>query len=150
MIQDFSIKMNNAPCDKVRLYVEETKGGFSGGTIASMLNMMKKSKIDKNMKKVIKDPYAFNILNRWQGNDDLGQRDIRWDSDINKWTGPFIMAMINTKIVRFSNEIMGIKYGKDFSYQEVMTFPRGKLNLIRAKIFRLGLGLFSYIQKIKF
>ena len=149
MIQDFSIKMNNAPCDKVRLYVEETKGGFSGGTIASMLNMMKKSKIDKNMKKVIKDPYAFNILNRWQGNDDLGQRDVRWDSDINKWTGPFIMAMINTKIVRFSNEIMGIKYGKDFSYQEVMTFPRGKLNLIRAKIFRLGLGLFSYIQKIK-
>ena len=39
-----------------------------------MLNMMKKSKIDKNMKKVIKDPYAFNILNRWQGNDDLGQK----------------------------------------------------------------------------
>ena len=149
MIQDFSIKLNNAPCDKVRLYVEETKGGFSGGTIASMLNMMKKSKIDKNMKKIIKDPYAFNILNRWKGNDDLGQRDVRWDSDINKWTGPFIMAMINTKIVRFSNEIMGIKYGKDFSYQEAMTFPRGKLNLIRAKIFRLGLGLFSYIQKLK-
>ena len=66
MIQDFSIKMNNAPCDKVRLYFEETKGGFSGGTIASMLNMMEKSKIDKNMKKIIKDPYAFNILNRWK------------------------------------------------------------------------------------
>ena len=59
------------------------------------------------------------------------------------------MAMINTKIVRFSNEIMGIKYGKDFSYQEAMTFPRGKFNLIRAKVFRLGLGLFSFIQKIK-
>ena len=47
MIQDFSIKMNSAPCNKVRLYVEETKGGFSGGTIASMLNMMKKSKLIK-------------------------------------------------------------------------------------------------------
>ena len=30
-----------------------------------------------------------------------------------------------------------------------MTFSKGKLNLIRAKIYRLGLGLFSYIQKIK-
>ena len=66
MIQDFSIKMNNAPVIKLDCMLRKQRW-FSGGTIASMLNMMEKSKIDKNMKKIIKDPYAFNILNRWKG-----------------------------------------------------------------------------------
>ena len=144
MVQDFSIKFFKSPCEKVLLYVGKTKGGFSGGTIASMINITEKSKFDKEMKTLLKDPYALNNKDDWRGHDNLGQIDVKWDSDLRVWTGPFIMAMINTRIVRRTNVLIGLKYGKNFSYQEVMTFPPGYLNKIRAKLFRLGLG---FMQK---
>jgi short subunit dehydrogenase-like uncharacterized protein len=145
MVQNFSIQSFNNPCEKVLFYAGKTKGGFSGGTIASMINITEKSKFDKKMRTVLKDPYALNGQDEWRGHDDLGQKDIKWDSNLGVWTGPFIMAMINTRIVRRTNVLLNLKYGKNFSYQEVMTFPNGYLNKIRAKFFRLGLG---FIQKI--
>tara|TARA_B100001250_G_scaffold412703_1_gene444619 strand:+ start:5495 stop:6748 length:1254 start_codon:yes stop_codon:yes gene_type:complete len=145
MVQDFSIKTFKNPCENVLFYVGKTKGGFSGGTIASMINMTEKSKFDKKMRALLKDPYALNSQDDWKGHDDLGQRDIKWDSNLEVWTGPFIMAMINTRIVRRTNVLLNLKYGENFSYQEVMTFPPGYLNKIRAKIFRLSLG---FIQKV--
>ena len=60
------------------------------------------------------------------------------------------MALINTKIVRRTNTLINLKYGKDFSYQEVMTFPSGAINRFRAELFKLGLGLFVMALKIKF
>ena len=98
----------------------------------------------KEIKTLLKDPYALNNKDDWMGHDNLGQKDVKWDSDLGVWTGPFIMAMINTRIVRRTNALISLKYGKNFSYQEVMTFPPGHLNKIRAKLFRLGLG---FMQK---
>ena len=145
MVQDFSIDTFKNPCEKVLFYVGKTKGGFSGGTIASMINMTEKSKFDKKLRTLLKDPYALNSKDDWRGHDNLGQKDVKWDSDLGVWTGPFIMAMINTRIVRRTNVLINLKYGKNFSYQEVMTFPPGYLNKIRAKLFRLGLG---FMQKV--
>jgi len=150
MVQDYSIQTQKTPCSKVVFYAGKTRGGFSGGTIASMINISEKSKFDKKMRKVLLDPYALNINEGWRGKDDLGQRNIQWDSNLDLWTGPFIMAMINTKVVRRTNELINLKYGKDFSYHEVMTFPSGIFNRLRAELFRLGLGFFGIALRIKF
>ncbi len=145
MVQDFSIRTHGNPCQDVLFYAGKTKGGFSGGTIASMINMKEKSKFNKDMRNTLKDPYALNMIDKNKGNDDLGQRDIKWDSDLKVWTGPFIMSMINTRVVRRTNELLDLKYGNSFSYQEVMTFPSGYLNKIRAQIFRFSLGLMGKV-----
>ena len=38
------------------------------------------------------------------------------------WTGPFIMASYNTRIVRRSNALLGWAYGRAFRYHEVTDF----------------------------
>ena len=148
MIQDYAIKIEKALCKNIILYVGKTKGGFSGGTLESMITMMEKSKSNRKIRKIMLDPYGLNGF--WRGKDNLGQQNVKWDSNLKVWTGPFIMAMINTKIVRRSNELLNVKYGEDFSYQEVMTFPPGKLNRIRAELFRLGIGVFLMILRFPF
>jgi short subunit dehydrogenase-like uncharacterized protein len=44
-----------------------------------------------------------------------------------RWTGIFVMAPFNTRIVRRSNALQGWAYGRGFRYREVMAFGRGPL-----------------------
>ena len=46
------------------------------------------------------------------------QAGISWDDDFGSWTGPFVMAAINTKVVRRSHALAGLPYGADFGYDE--------------------------------
>ena len=46
------------------------------------------------------------------------QRGISWDDHFESWTGPFVMAAINTKVVRRSHALSGLPYGPDFRYDE--------------------------------
>ena len=43
------------------------------------------------------------------------------DADAGVWTGPFVMAAYNTRIVRRSNALAGWAYGRRFRYREVMS-----------------------------
>ena len=46
----------------------------------------------------------------------------RWahaiDEDFQQWTSPFVMAVVNTRVVRRSNALMGFPWGEDFRYDE--------------------------------
>ena len=44
---------------------------------------------------------------------------IRYEPVLDSWTGPFLMAGINTRVVRRSNMLQGYDYGRDFTYKEV-------------------------------
>ena len=62
------------------------------------------------------------------------------------WTGPFIMASYNTRIVRRSNALLGWAYGRSFRYQEVTDFGRSLKAPVMATGMTaglLGLGLQS-------
>jgi short subunit dehydrogenase-like uncharacterized protein len=41
------------------------------------------------------------------------------------WTGPWVMAGINTRVVRRSNAVAGWAYGRRFRYREVTGFGAG-------------------------
>src|SRR5207247_9315022 len=54
---------------------------------------------------------------------DGSERDwVRYDTDLQMWTGPFLMAGINTRVVRPSNALQGWAYGRRFRYREVTGF----------------------------
>ena len=65
---------------------------------------------------------------------------IEKNSDINAWTGPFIMAMANTKVVRRGAALLAEQnqgYGEDFIYKEHAYYS----NRMSAYLGTLSLGL---------
>ena len=113
------------------------KGGFSGGTIASVLGVLEAAAGDREMRKVLADPYALNPPGERNGPDGADPLGARFDETIGRWTAPFMMAPINTRVVRRSNALAGYPYGRDFRYDEAVV-ARSRL---QARVFAAGLGL---------
>ncbi len=104
--------------DRVKGRVRSTKGGASGGTIASMLNMMEEAGRDPSIRRQVGNPYVLYPSGVAPGLDGGDQRGALYDEDFQQWTSPFIMAAINTRVVRRSNALLGFPWGKDFRYDE--------------------------------
>ena len=142
MLQDRSICEFGTPLKKIRLYVRKIKGGVSGGTIASMIEIMKLAK-NKDTRRILKNPYSLYPKNTPKGRKQPHQKKIQWDEISKCWTGPFIMSWFNSAIVRRTNALLNFKYGKDFIYDEVSVIPKKPLSKIKAQCYALGLGFFT-------
>ena len=70
-------------------------------------------------------------------NDSLG---IGWDRQVGAWTGPFVMASFNTRIVRRSNALLDWAYGDDFHYREVTGFGSSPLGPLLAGGMAVGMA----------
>jgi short subunit dehydrogenase-like uncharacterized protein len=142
VVQEFAKEKFGAPCDDVAMYVERAKGGASGGTAASMVDIMSNIK-DKEYRKLLLNPYSLDPDPNRSGPDGADQMAIKWDKKLEQWTGPFIMATINARIVRRSNALLGYSYGEGFRYREVMGFGKTLKGLGIATAVGVGLGALS-------
>lgn len=129
------------PATSISMYVEASRGGVSGGTIASMMQILEAAK-ERSVRRVLGNPYALNPKDGVRGPDGSDQSTVKWSAEINKWTAPFVMAGINTRVVRRSNAVMGYAYGEDFSYSEVVAMKKGLKGWVTAQGLTLGLGAF--------
>jgi short subunit dehydrogenase-like uncharacterized protein len=119
------LKNKNQSIKSIDMRVAGVKGGISGGTYASLNNVIKESYEDKEIYKILSNPYSLNPNGYQKGEDKNDLRKVIYDKVSKKWISPFIMASINTKIVRRSNAISGFKYGKNFRYSEATTAGKG-------------------------
>ena len=119
---------------EVKYRVGETSGGVSGGTIASMMNMMEEARIDPTITDILSDPYSLNPPNMPRGEDGQDQNGALYDLDFMQWTGPFVMAAINTRVVRRSNALRQYIYGHDFRYSEAMLMGNGPGGYVKASM----------------
>ena len=103
---------------QVKGRVAASRGAASGGTIASILHMLEEAGQDPNVRKQVANPYALYPAGTPRGKDGADQRTAVFDPDFNQWTSPFIMAAINTRVVRSSNALLGFPWGEDFRYDE--------------------------------
>lgn len=125
---------------EAKLYVIAMKGGPSGGTLATMLSIFEDAQRDPQVRRLLADPYALNPdRSRDRGPDGRDQVGVAWDSDESCWTGPFVMASVNTRVVRRSNALRNFAYGRDFRYAEVTRFPKGPLGLLKATGLSVGM-----------
>src|SRR6201996_765713 len=89
------------------LVVTRLRGGFSGGTLSSMVEQLDEVRADPTLRRTAADPYALSPDRAAEP--DLGrQRDltrVQRDTALGIWTGPFLMASINTRVVRRSNAL---------------------------------------------
>jgi short subunit dehydrogenase-like uncharacterized protein len=127
-------------CQSIELLVRAMKGGASGGTLASMMNLMREARADRDVARVLARPYSLNPEGEQQGPDRGDQRGVRFDDDANSWTAPFIMASVNTRVVRRSNALLGYPWGREFRYHEAIRTGRGIAGWSRAATITAGLG----------
>ena len=93
-------------------------GGVSGGTVASLMLVAEQASQDPVIRARIMDPYALYPAGVSPGSDKPDQTGVAWDDDFDSWTAPFVMAAINTKVVRRSHALAGLPYGDHFGYDE--------------------------------
>ncbi len=136
LLQQAAIEAQGEPCDEVEFVVWWMKGGFSGGTLASGLNMMDAA-ADKKVRRVLADPYG---LCDERGPDSREQMGPRYSEAAESWTGPFVMAGVNEKVVRRSNELLGHRYGESFRYGESMRMGKGTRGRLRAMGLSAAMG----------
>jgi short subunit dehydrogenase-like uncharacterized protein len=103
---------------RVKGRVGKNRGAASGGTIASVLNMMEEAQNDPSVRREVANPYALYPADTPDGRDGPDQTGAKFDVDFNQWTSPFIMAAINTRVVRRSNALLGFPWGESFRYDE--------------------------------
>lgn len=138
-LQSHVLERDGAPCDRVEMVIK-LKGGVSGGTIASMAQMLDDAR-DKAQRRILGDPYSLAPGHR--GPDDRPQQTVRWSEAAHQWTAPFVMASINEKVVRRSNLLLGLRYGEGFRYDESMGRGDGLRGRLKALGLTAGLGAFA-------
>jgi short subunit dehydrogenase-like uncharacterized protein len=124
---------------KVSGRMGKSKGAVSGGTVASMLLAVEQAVSDPIARKVLNDPYGLYPSELSPGSDGPDQRGVRWDDHFESWTGPFVMAAINSKVVRRSNALASLVYGADFSYDESLLVDNRRSGLLMAGGMSIGM-----------
>tara|TARA_Y200000002_G_scaffold369412_1_gene363510 strand:- start:561 stop:1841 length:1281 start_codon:yes stop_codon:yes gene_type:complete len=137
----------------IKMRVTGAKGTYSGGTYASMQNIIKDAYKDREVRKSLTNPYGLNPEGQQDGLDKRDLRSVKYDKKIKSWISPFLMAGINTRIVRRSNALTNFSYGKKFQYDEaVMTGKglKGRLNgiILSIPLMFLAAKPGSFINKI--
>jgi short subunit dehydrogenase-like uncharacterized protein len=102
-------------------------GGVSGGTIASMMEVLATASSDPEARRAMNDPYTL-TTDRAAEPDFGHQSDTPWRRGREiapelggVWTGAFAMGAPNARIVRRSNALLDWAYGNRFRYAENMS-----------------------------
>lgn len=131
------------PCDEVRARVSIRGGAFSGGTIASMVDLYREADDHPEVRRVLADPRALDPPESRSAPAERPQRGVGYDRDADTWTAPFVMARINGPVVRRSNALLGYPWGHTFRYDEALGTGDGVDGLARAGAFAAGQGLLA-------
>ncbi|HKK03975.1 MAG TPA: saccharopine dehydrogenase NADP-binding domain-containing protein [Gammaproteobacteria bacterium] len=148
-LQQRAIERYGSPCGSVKLFVRRMKGSFSGGTVASMLNALQTARDDPGERRVMGHPYALNPAGEQQGPGGRDQARPMKDPDAESWTAPFVMAAVNTRIVRRSHALMGWPWGRRFRYSESTLTGPGAAGLARAAALTAALGAFMAAASLR-
>src|SRR3981189_551379 len=102
-------------------------GGFSGGTVATMVELMQIGGGDPTMRRMLDDPYSLSPDR--SAEPELGPQPdlpLRRGADIapelkGLWMCGYLMALYNTRCVRRSNALLNWAYGRRLRYTETLS-----------------------------
>ncbi|HET7399479.1 MAG TPA: saccharopine dehydrogenase NADP-binding domain-containing protein [Intrasporangium sp.] len=133
------------------LRVRSLRGGLSGGTIDSGRQQAIAARADPSARAVLADPYGLSPRRAEEppsGREGpTGVRGrlrtrlpVERDPRTGRWSGPFLMASFNTRIVRLSNTLSGWSYGRGLRYREATDFGSSPVSPLLAAGMAIGLG----------
>jgi short subunit dehydrogenase-like uncharacterized protein len=130
-VQEEAKRVFGVPSARVKGRVRDMRGTFSGGTAASGRATFEAVAKDLSLVAILNDPFAltpgFKGAKQPKGNKPV------YEEDMQSWTAPFTMALINTRNVHRSNVLMGFPYGKEFVYDEMVLTGPGEQGEVNAK-----------------
>ena len=129
-LQEAAMAKFGAPAPRVKGRVRSMKGGFSGGTAASLKETVAAAARNPALIGLLTDPFA--LAPGHKGPHQPGGLLPEYDSTIEAWVAPFIMATINTKNVHRTNFLLGQKWG-DLVYDEMVVAGLGDIGRAAAE-----------------
>ncbi|MEJ6000991.1 saccharopine dehydrogenase family protein [Paucibacter soli] len=146
-LQDEALRRYGQPLMRVAGRVVALKGGalsgMSGGTIASALASYEAMGRDPEQARLMADPFALTaVMPGFRGPAQPDGEHAAFDEHAQAWSGPFVMAAINTKNVHRTNALRGLPWGKNFCYDERLLTGRGRQGERRAR----GLARLAWLQ----
>ena len=130
-VQKEARRVFGAPAARVRGRVRDMRGTLSGGTAASAKATFDAVAKDLSLVAILNDPFAltpgFSGAKQPRGNKP------QYEEDLQSWSAPFMMALINTRNVHRSNMLMGFPYGREFVYDEMVLTGPGEKGEANAK-----------------
>lgn len=130
-LQEAAKKRFGGAVTKVKGRVRTMKGGFSGGTLASLKATMASAAKQPDLVKVLQDP--FSLTEGVSGPQQPLGNVPQYDEELGSWSAPFIMATINTKNVHRTNFLLNHAFGHDFVYDEMLFTGPGEKGEAAAK-----------------
>jgi len=143
---DHAKRVHGEDLSWVKLYVRRMRGAPSGGTVATAFGLVDAAKADREIRRLLLDPHGLDPKRGTAPRDPFeeDQRAVVWDDSVGGWTAPFVMATVNTRIVRRSHALLreedGRGYGDGFRYNEAMQFPPGPRGFALAAVTTAALG----------
>jgi short subunit dehydrogenase-like uncharacterized protein len=117
-LQQAAQKRFGQPCTTVKMRVKAVVGAASGGTVASLMNVVKEAATNPALRKELANPYSVCPPKHGFTVKQNEVRSGQFDPDFQTWITPFVMAAINTRIVHRSNALSINAYGQQFHYDE--------------------------------
>ena len=136
------------PCVEVRMSVAGSKGGVSGGTLASGMNMFEELAADPELRGMISDPYVLAPTDLRTGPPQPGIGRPTRDSRFESWVAPFVMAPTNSAVVLRTHALLGQPWGRDFTYGETMMTGDGPTGAVKAYAMTAGLAAFAGVASL--
>jgi short subunit dehydrogenase-like uncharacterized protein len=146
--QQQAVAQFDEPCTQIAMRVKAMKGGASGGTIASMMNVVDETKADPTLRKTLGNPYALAPEGMRSGPKQPNVTVPAQDDASGQWVAPFVMAGINTKVVHRSHALLERPWGDGFLYDEAMLMGEGALGALKAGGLVAGLGGFMGLAAV--
>ncbi len=139
--QQQSLEKFGKPCQEIHMQVKAAKGGLSGGTIYSLMNVIEETAKDPSLRSKMADPYMLcpsNTVKTRQHKTPL----FTLDQHSKRWEIPFMMAAINTRVVMRSESLLAPLYGENFRYDEAQSVGSGFSGRVKAMTAGAGLAGF--------
>jgi short subunit dehydrogenase-like uncharacterized protein len=142
-VQQESLRRYGVPCNEIAMRVQVLRGAASGGTVASMVNIVREAAADPALRRTLADPYALCGPDADRLARQPRDSDTLYDAEYGAWAAPFVMAAVNTRIVHRTNWLKDYAYGRDFRYGEAVLTGRGPRGRLRAAGVSAGLAAFA-------
>ncbi|CAM9412960.1 unnamed protein product [Discosporangium mesarthrocarpum] len=153
MMVEHMKKIHARSPDIVKYMCDDAKGGFSGGTMATVLDVMDLAwKGGGAIRKQMNDPLLLIPKDKALSTAEVPPvSPFGYDSDIPGWTAPFPAASHDSKLVYRSASLLN--YGSSFKYTEVMAY-KGRVkalltSLLVTTALTLG-GIFLFFPPTRF
>ena len=143
----FAAKALSQPIKRIESF-HSYQGGASGGTLETMFSMGELDLGDD-----LTDPFLLNPEDSYSNKQKQLSSDrvgIAKKSEINAWSGPFIMATANTRVVRRTEALLALRqesYGADFTYQE-HAFHKSLFSAVKSLVLT-GLSVLVLLSPLK-